>query len=100
MYTVDFFDARLTDAPAAARLDLDLQLAAALGGEFLAIVEPHDTALAKQHRRRDHWPRQRPATRFVDPDDHRPSPVTSAPCCRSCRELGRASCRERVCQYV
>src|SRR3546814_7931149 len=37
--TVDFFDARLTDAPAAARLDLDLQLAAALGGEFLAVVE-------------------------------------------------------------
>src|SRR3546814_12158903 len=58
---VDLFDARLADAPAAARLDLDLQLAAALGGEFLAIVEPHDTALAKQ-------------------------------------QIGRASCRERVCQ--
>src|SRR3546814_10008936 len=48
--TVDFFDARLTDAPAAARLDLDLQLAAALGGEFLAVVEPHDTADRKSTR--------------------------------------------------
>src|SRR3546814_5433418 len=39
--TVDFFDARLTDAPAAARLDLDLQLAAALRSEEPRLNSSH-----------------------------------------------------------
>ena len=67
---VDLGNACLADAPAAARLDLDLELAAALRGELLAVVESLDPALAKQHRRRNHRPGERPASGFVDPDDH------------------------------
>src|SRR3546814_1714949 len=44
---VDLGDARLANAPAATRLDLNLQLAAAFRGEFLAVVEPGDAALAQ-----------------------------------------------------
>ena len=67
---VDLRDARLADAPAAARLDLDFEFTAAFRGQFLAVVEPRDTALAEQHRRRDDRPRERPAASLVDADDH------------------------------
>src|SRR3546814_9694543 len=48
---IDLGDARLTHAPAAMRLDLDVELGASLCGELLGIVEPVDPALAQDHRR-------------------------------------------------
>src|SRR3546814_5657262 len=69
--------ARLADAPAAACLDLGFQLAAAFRAQFLAVVEAVDSALAQDHRRRDHRPGERAAPGPVDADDQHDVPPLS-----------------------